>query len=136
MQASLNADVIATTILGSFKQRMPFPEVVERLGAIGVERYYADLVRGEKTFYGANGASRREPFLDYVPPPAAGTFDAERVRSAISDIQRGAIDYPEFLDRILAAGCVYYTVHISGRRAIYTGRDGGNYVEPFPPAKQ
>lgn len=135
MSPSLDVDVIVATNLGSFKQRMPFPEVVRRLAAIGVERYYADLVRAEKTYYGANGASHREPFLDYAPAAPAATFDANAVRAAIATIQRGGLDYPAFLDRILAAGCAFYTVHIAGQRAIYTGREGDNYVEPFPGRK-
>ena len=128
----LDIEVIAATNRGSFKERMPFPEVVRRLAAIGVERYYADLVRAEKTHYGSNGASHREPFLGYAPASPADTFSADAIRAAIRTIQQGEIDYPTFLDRILAAGCAYYTVHIRGQRAIYTGRDGESYVEVFP----
>ena len=36
---------------------------------------------------------------------------------------------------ILAAGCVGYFVCLTGRRAVYFGRTGENYIEPFPPAK-
>lgn len=135
MPLSLDVDIIVATNLGSFKERMPFPEVVRRLAAIGVERYYADLVRAEKTYYGANGASHREPFLDYAPAPPAVEFDANAIRDAIATIQGGAIDYPAFLGRILAAGCAFYTVHIRGQRAIYTGRDGDSHLELFPPRR-
>lgn len=135
MPPSLDVDVIVATNLGSFRERMPFPEVVRRLAAIGVERYYADLVRGEKTYYGANGASHREPFLDYAPAPPAARLDGNAIRDALAAIQRDTIDYPVFLGRILAAGCAFYTVHIRGHRAIYTGRDGDSYVERFPAQK-
>jgi uncharacterized protein YbcV (DUF1398 family) len=134
MQPS-DIEVIAATNRGSFNERMPFPEVVRRLAAIGVERYYADLVRAEKTYYGNNGTSHREPFLGDTPALPAGTFNADAVRAAIRTIQQGEIDYPTFLGRVLAAGCAFYTVHIGGRRAIYTGRDGESYVEMFPAGK-
>jgi hypothetical protein len=34
------------------------------------------------------------------------------------------------------AGCSHYEVYIAGRKAMYFGRDGDFYTEPFPaPAK-
>lgn len=129
----LDTEVIAATNRGSFEERMPFPEVVRRLAAIGVERYYADLVRAEKTYYGRDGASHRQPFLGYTPASPADTFNAGGIRAAVRAVQQDEIDYPKFLDRILAAGCAFYTVHIDGRRAIYTGRHGESHVEVFPP---
>ena len=35
----------------------PFVELIQRLFAAGVERYHADLVRSEKTYYLPNGDS-------------------------------------------------------------------------------
>jgi uncharacterized protein YbcV (DUF1398 family) len=135
MQSSLDAEVIASTTRGSFVEGMPFPEVVQRLSAVGVERYYADLVRAEKTFYGSNGESHREPFLGHWSSRPAATFDPHAISDALRRIQRGEIDYPRFLECITAAGCAFYTVHLEGRKTIYTGRDGESYVELFPPAK-
>lgn len=136
MQSSLDAEVIASTTRGSFVEGMPFPEVVQRLSAVGVERYYTDLVRAEKTFYGSNGESHREPFLGYLPArPPAKTFDPHAISDALRRIQRGEIDYPGFLECIMAAGCASYTVHLQGRKTIYTGRHGESYVELFPATK-
>jgi uncharacterized protein YbcV (DUF1398 family) len=39
----------------------------------------------------------------------------------------------EFLRRIMGAGCAHYEVYIQGRKAVYFGRDGEFYIEPFPP---
>jgi uncharacterized protein YbcV (DUF1398 family) len=52
--------------------------------------------------------------------------------AAIRASQRGESTYREFLRRISAAGVVYYTVHMQGRKAIYFGRHGDFYIEPFP----
>jgi uncharacterized protein YbcV (DUF1398 family) len=35
----------------------------------------------------------------------------------------------------MGAGCSHYEVFISGRKAMYFGRDGEFYTEPFPQAK-
>ena len=117
----------------SDEHSMSFPEVVGKLMQVGVERYHADLRRGEKTYYLPSGESLVTP-TDLVAgePPAA--FSAENVAAAVKAIQRNAIDYVEFCRRIVAAGCVDYVVSIVGRRAIYSGRTGDCYVEPFPAA--
>lgn len=109
-----------------------FPEVVRRLGAAGVERYTADLVRLEKTYYGASG----DTIADALPledPPAIGAGFAESgVRESLGAIQRREIGYAEFLRRIMAAGTAGYMVFLGGRRAVYFGREGDFYVERFP----
>ena len=33
---------------------------------------------------------------------------------------------------IAAAGVVYYTVHLQGGKAVYFGRHGDSFTEPFP----
>jgi uncharacterized protein YbcV (DUF1398 family) len=58
-----------------------------------------------------------------------------RCRSTLKSIQRGEIGYAEFLRRIMDAGCSHYEVFISGRKAMYFGRTGEFYIEPFPQAK-
>jgi uncharacterized protein YbcV (DUF1398 family) len=50
-------------------------------------------------------------------------------------IQAQKIKYREFCVRIADAGCVGYLVSLVGRRAVYYGRSGESYVEPFPTAK-
>jgi uncharacterized protein YbcV (DUF1398 family) len=44
------------------------------------------------------------------------------------------IDYHAFCERIAAGGCVGYFVSLAGRRALYYGRTGDTYIEPFPAA--
>jgi len=117
----------------SDEARTTFPEVVRILMEAGIERYRADLSRGEKTYYTPDGAS-----LAVQTAPLALTtankFDAEAVTAAIRASQAGQITYREFCNRIAAAGCVDYIVSFPGRRAVYFGRTGENHVEHFPGA--
>ncbi len=110
-----------------------FPEIVGRLTDAGVERYRADLRRGEKTYYLPNGESHVTR-AERVDGSFADAFDPAAVAAAIRASQANRIDYSEFLARIAAAGCVEYTVSIAGRRAVYSGRRADHYTEYFPPS--
>ena len=117
----------------SDQERISFPEVVMKLIQAGVERYHADLLRAEKTYYLPSGESHRvEAAPIAAVPPAA--FTAEGVAAAVRAIQQQQIKYREFCERIARAGCVGYLVSLAGRRAVYYGRTGDSYVEPFPSA--
>lgn len=108
-----------------------FPEVIQRLGATGVERYTADLVRLEKTYYGIAGDSTADALPLEDPPAIGGDFVEAEVRQAIASSQRREIGYAEFLRRVMAAGTASYMVFLNGRRAIYFGRNGDFHVERF-----
>jgi uncharacterized protein YbcV (DUF1398 family) len=118
---------------GSDEDGMRFPEVIGRLMAAGVERYHADLCRAEKTYYLPNGESHIVPSARIACDPAPD-FAATRVEATVRAIQAGKLGYQEFCAEIMAAGCVGYCVSLAGRRAVYYGRTGDCYVEPFPPA--
>jgi len=124
-------DVMRDCTAGSDEERLTFPQVVARLMGAGVERYHADLERSEKTYYLPDGRS-----LVVATAPgegaAAEAFSGAGVAAAVHAIQRGEIGYRAFCARILAAGCVGYIVSLAGRRAVYYGRTGESYVEPFP----
>lgn len=109
-----------------------FPEVVQRLSAAGVKRYVADLVRLEKTYYGASGETVQDrlPLTDAPPVPAY--FNAGEVRAAVAAVQRGEIGYADFLRRVMAAGTASYLVFIDGRQVFYFGRQGEFHLERFP----
>jgi len=116
---------------GSDRERVTFPEVVAKLAGAGVERYHADLQRAEKIYYLPSGESQRVQAAPIAAvPPAA--FTADGVAAAVRAIQRQQIKYREFCERIAEAGCVGYFVSLAGRRAVYYGRTGDSYVEPFP----
>ena len=124
-------DVFVDCTHGSEDGRLRFPDVLARLAAVGTERYHADLVRGEKTYYLPDGDSHVVP--SGVPGTrAAQAFSATGMEQAVRASQAGAIDYPEFCARAAAAGCVGYLVSLAGRRVVYFGRTGETHVEHFP----
>jgi len=118
----------------SLAGKITFPEVVMKLAATGTERYIADLVGLRKLYYGINGETHTGS-LSFEAPSVSQTFDVSKVKSAITDIQQQKINYKTFLNRIIEAGCSHYEVFITGKRAIYFGRDGSQHIELFPSAK-
>ena len=126
------SSVVREMTRASDEERIAFPDVVEALTEAGVERYHADLVRAEKTYYMPDGAS--EVVACHSVPPSAPEFSAEGVGAAVRAAQAGAIGYREFCARIAEAGCAGYFVTLTGRRAVYYGRTGDSHTEWFPGA--
>jgi uncharacterized protein YbcV (DUF1398 family) len=125
-------DVAEACTHGSDNGSLTFPQVLGKLQEAGVERYLADLVRGDKTYYRDDGRSCVVSGKPVGRTPAAA-FDAAGVEAAIRASQARSIDYGEFCRRVVDAGCVGYVVSLAGRRAVYFGRTGETHVEPFPP---
>lgn len=123
--------VMEDSTAASDEGRIAFGEVVRNLAAIGVERYHADLLRHEKTYYLPNGESHCVPSATGQAETAIA-FSAAGVEAAIRDSQAGRIRYRSFCERIAEAGCVGYIVSLAGQRAVYFGRTGECHVEPFP----
>jgi uncharacterized protein YbcV (DUF1398 family) len=124
-------DVVRECTRASDEGRIVFPEVVGRLMRAGVERYHADLMRHEKTYYLPDGSSEVVPTAVVNVAPAR-EFSAAGVADAIRASQAGTISYRVFCERVLHAGCVGYDVSLAGRRAVYHGRTGDTHVEWFP----
>jgi uncharacterized protein YbcV (DUF1398 family) len=110
----------------------PFPVVVGRLAAAGVTAYTADLVTLRKTYYNPGRQSHDEAMPLTGAPDIAPAFDADRIAATVKAIQRQEIGYAEFLRRIMGAGCSHYEVFFKIGKAMYFGRDGDFYTEPFP----
>ena len=130
----MNTETIAECMNLSFANT-PFPAAVQKLAGAGVHGYTADLIKLRKTYYGAERECADEPMPLSQAPAVAANFDAAAVADTVKAIQRGEIGYAEFLRRIMQAGCATYQVFIDGRKAIYFGRDGDIYTEPFPTTK-
>jgi uncharacterized protein YbcV (DUF1398 family) len=130
----MNAATIAECITLSFADT-PFPQVVQKLVGAGVKSYTADLVKLRNTYYGADGEAYDEALPLKDSPAIAPAFDSAGVAATVKAIQRGEIGYAEFLRHIMISGCSHYEVFIAGRKAMYFGRDGDFYTEPFPQAK-
>lgn len=126
-------DMVRECSRASDEGRIVFPEVVARLMRAGVERYHADLMRHEKTYYLPDGSSEVVATAPVDVAPAR-EFSAAGVADAIRASQAGTISYRTFCDRVLRAGCVGYDVSLAGRRAVYHGRTGDSHVEWFPDA--
>jgi len=124
---------IHDTVRGSLTAEMTFAQILARLGDLGIERYHADFTRHEKTLYLACGESLvvTIPWGDF---PTATEFSASSVEAAVRQTQRGEHSYTDFIRKTMAAGCVGYFVQISGRRALYFGRNGEVHTERFPGA--
>ncbi len=127
----MEADVLRECEELSFGGKTIFPEIVRRLAATGVERYCADLVKLEKFYYSAEGEFEVVPMPFQYAPAIGKEWQLNKIRAAIRDIQVGDIQYPEFLKRIMSAGCVFYDVFIAGKKTIYAGRNGDVHVENF-----
>jgi uncharacterized protein YbcV (DUF1398 family) len=118
----------------SEEERIGFAEVVRALMGAGVERYHADLTRGEKTYYMPDGASHTIANTALAAAPSLDV-SAAGIEAALRAIQGGRIKYREFCARIAAAGCVGYMVSLAGRRAVYYGRTAEVFTEYFPGAR-
>jgi uncharacterized protein YbcV (DUF1398 family) len=130
MNANVEVAIQACTH-GSDDERMSFPEVVAMLQEVGIERYHADLVRSEKTYYLPSGESAIVPAKPTHQQPAS-TFSAADTAVAIRAIQAQQIGYREFCERIVAAGCTGYIVSLVGGRVVYFGRSAESHVELMP----
>ena len=113
----------------------PFPQVLQRLVGAGVKSYTADLIMLRNTYYDGGNEAFDKPLPLKDGPAIAPAFDSIAVAATVKAIQRGEIGYAEFLRRIMRSGCSHYEVFIAGRKAMYFGRDGDLYTEPFPQAK-
>lgn len=130
----MDVAVIEECTRASHEERITFGEVVGRLIAAGVERYHVDLVRGESTYFMPDGQSHRVTYEPASTRPD-DSFSAEGVLAAVRSIQAGRTKYLAFCRQIMEAGCVGYIVSMQGQRAVYYGRSGETYVEPFPGAR-
>ncbi|MGA2485743.1 MAG: DUF1398 family protein [Roseiarcus sp.] len=126
-------EVVRAVTTASNENSLPFPAVVKALAEVGVERYHADLVVGAKTYFMPNGDC--ETVASHTSKTTADAFNGDAVEAALRAIQRGAISYTTFCDRIAEAGCVGYFVSLKGKRALYYGRTNDVFVEWFPGAR-
>lgn len=135
MDRKMDIAVIEECTRLALEDKMTFPETVQRLNAIGVERYHADLGRLQKTYYSSSDEVVDLPLPLSQPPAIEKEFSEKDVVEALRAIQSGKISYAEFLRRIMKGGTAAYDVFLSGRKVIYTGRKGEFYVENFPGSK-
>jgi len=121
---------IREVFLASHEGRIHFGRVVETLLGIGMESYQVDYRACRTTYYGSDETLT----LDQDAPEVAiaDDFDKADLQAAIVGSQQGRVLYPEFKRLSQAAGCIGYTVWLTGRHVSYFGRKGEVHVERFP----
>ena len=123
--------LLRETFNASNEGKMHFAEVITRLVAAGIESYSVDYRSHHATYFLDND----ETIAFELDTPATSIprqFIGEDLQAAIRGSQQGVVMYPEFKRLSMAAGCVGYTVWISGRHVTYFGRNGETHVERFP----
>lgn|SRR5690606_20983146 len=123
--------VIEESVAASYAGTRDFPTHVQAVVGQGVESYRVDFREHASAYFMPNGQSHTIDMPAH-PVPIADAFDEPSVVAAIRAIQQGQILYPEFVDRIMRAGCVGYIVWLAGRHVAYFGRRGETYIERFP----
>src|SRR5271163_1992854 len=103
----MNTQLMRDTVTKSLDGTMAFPEIVSLLLADGVERYHADLVRMEKTFYMPDGASHAEK-MPIGQLEIGQNFVTVDLVATIRDSQMAGQAYADFLRRATAAGSTDY----------------------------
>lgn len=118
---------------GAEGNTITFPEIIEKLGGAGLESYAVDFRRATTTYFAADNTSIE--FSNHSSPPdISARLDNAALAEAIGEAQRlvPGYTYKGFCLKAKAAGCAGYLVTLSGRRAVYFGRDGAVHTEHFP----
>jgi uncharacterized protein YbcV (DUF1398 family) len=123
--------LIETTLEASNNGQMHFGQVIGALANAGVESYHVDYRAARTTYYFPSNQTLTLA-LSLPEIDIACTFDATAIQAAIRGAQRGKVMYPEFKRLSQLAGCVAYTVWITGRHVSYFGRNGETHIERFP----
>lgn len=113
---------------------MPFPEVVAKLVAAGVEYYHVDYVARCKHFHDGVGACVSTPITYENLPAVAAELDIDALVANIRDSQLNGQHYRDFTVRAMKAGVQGYFAFLRGRRVTYLGRTGDQHTEWFPGA--
>jgi uncharacterized protein YbcV (DUF1398 family) len=131
----VNANEIATLAKATLDGSMPFPEIVAKLMANGVEYYQVDYASAVFTFYSASGATVQAPLTLEGLPAIADDFNLPALKAAILDSQQHGQKFRDFCARATQAGVQGYFAYLRGQRVTYAGRQGDQHTEWFPGAK-
>ena len=130
----MRKQVIHELAMATQQGKMTFSEVVKGLLEVGVESYLVNFATMQKTHFLSDGATHMVPMiLDHGP--VAAEFDSGAIVAALSDAQADVIRYPEFVKRVVSAGVIGYWAFLTGKKVIYLGRKGEQYIREFPKPK-
>lgn len=130
----MNATEIARLARATLDGSLPFPEIVGKLVAQGVEYYHVDYASRSFTFYGGSGETVTAPITYENLPAIAAQFDLVALKAAIVDSQQHGQAFRAFCDRAVRAGVQGYFAYLLGLRVTYSGRQGDQHTEWFPGA--
>ena len=130
----MNTKLIVEAARDTLSGTSPFPEIVGKLIAAGVEYYHVDYVGMRKTFYGPGGDAVVTPITFEGMPQVGATFDKVALQAAIVDSQCHGQKFREFSRRAIEAGVQGYFAFLRGKRVTYWGRGGDQHTEWFPGA--
>jgi uncharacterized protein YbcV (DUF1398 family) len=118
---------------GAETNMMTFPQIIGTLMQEGFESYEINFRRETAIYYLTDGTSIELP-THKGSTPVAPVLDATALQGAIKEAQQlvAGYTYKGFCEKAKAAGCAGYIVSLSGRRALYIGRDAATHVELFP----
>jgi len=131
----MNANEITLLAKAALDGSIPFPEIVGKLMANGVENYHVDYATKSFTFYGTSGAAVVAPITFEKLPLISGDFDQAALKAAILDSQQHGQKFRAFCERAMLAGVQGYIAFLHGKRVTYFGRQGDQHTEWFPGAK-
>ncbi len=131
----MNANNVLQLGQATLSGSLPFPDIVGKLIAEGVEYYNVDYVALQMHFYSAGGGVVPVPLCFEGLPPVAEAFDAPALRAAILDSQQNGQAFRDFSRRAALAGVAGYFAFLRGQRVTYLGRQGDHHVEWFPGAR-
>lgn len=134
-ESYMNSNEIALLARATLDGSMPFPEIVGKLIANGVEYYHVDYATSSFTFYGASGAAVIAPITIENLPLIGEGFDVAALKAAILDSQHHGQKFREFCGRAMRAGVQGYLAYLRGKRVTYFGRQGDQHTEWFPGAQ-
>lgn len=123
--------VIKQSLQGSFNNSVTFPEHVKSVKSVGVTGYEVDLQTNKVTYYFEDKTIYTEPLPLLKSNFMPSLFAKKDVAAAVKDIQKKAIDYSTFLDKIVTAGTKSYDVNIEEGMVIYKG-ESDQHIENFP----
>lgn len=131
----MDANAVSSLAKATLDGSMPFPQIVGKLIAEGVEYYHVDYATRSFSLYSASGSVVTAPLPFEKLPSISGDFDLTALKAAILDSQQHGQKFRAFCERAMRAGVQGYFAFLRGQRVTYLGRQGDQHVEWFPGAQ-
>jgi uncharacterized protein YbcV (DUF1398 family) len=112
---------------------LSFPQVMQQLAPIGVDRYHVDFVSRSITAYMGLEFERLQ--IDQIESVnAKHEFNVSKIKEVVREIQANNLSYTKFCEGLIEAGVTNYWAYLAGQRVIYASAEGDFHTEWFPGA--